>query len=172
MAADRKRVRLLSATSALILATGFWHGFLADRWGNSTELIEATERATRVMPRLGEWTSEPLPIDAKALRLAEVTGYLSRMYTNETTGEQVSILLICGRPGPIGVHTPDICYEGAGYQMGVRSEATIEGILPEPAGFWSGFFYKGRDPAPLHILWAWKDGPSWRAPASPRLSFH
>jgi exosortase len=168
---ERMQTKALVLAGILLAAAGAWHGFLSDRWGESSKLLEARGRLRRVSTRLGDWTAEPLLVDARALRLAEVNGYISRMYTHAITREQVSILLICGRPGPISVHTPDVCYEGAGYRMGLRREVTFDKMLPEPSEFWSAYFYKGRNPEPLHILWGWKDGPGWRAPGSPRLTF-
>ena len=25
-------------------------------------------------------------------------------------------LILCGRPGPVSIHTPDVCYRGLGYE--------------------------------------------------------
>lgn len=51
-------------------------------------------------------------------------------YVHRTNGRAAAAMLMCGRPGPIAVHTPDVCYPGAGYrQVGPRKIIDV----PAPA---------------------------------------
>jgi hypothetical protein len=120
----------------------------------------------------GEWEGSANKLDAAQLEMAEVAGYCWRHYTNCRTRQKVSILLICGRPGPISVHTPDVCYGGAGYNVvGSLEHYTTE----SPAGsadFTTACFCKpGPVAEPLRIFWAWSVGRRWAAPDNPRFSF-
>jgi len=171
-AARREAAQVWVITVLVLVIAGVWNGLLSDRWGDSTDLTAAVKRLEQVRPALGEWVGRPAPIDTRALQLTEVSSYLSRSYLHRGTGEVVNILILCGRPGPVSVHTPDVCYLGAGYKMGPRAVETWTDVVPGiQAEFWSARFSKPRDPIPLHISWAWSDGGEWHAPQFPRLAF-
>jgi hypothetical protein len=106
---------------------------------------------------------------------AQLSGYLSREYVHEGSGEVMSILLVCGRPGPVAVHTPDICYRGGGYEMSPKTPFTLpaEPPLQKPAHFLTAKFVKEDATAPdaLRIYWAWNAGDGWVAPTNPRWAF-
>jgi hypothetical protein len=83
----------------------------------------------------------------------------------------ITVILMCGRPDRMSVHTPDICYRGAGFDMvGEPVKATIP---QRPDEFWTARFRQhskaaGRD---LRIFWTWGCHTGWRAPTSPRWTF-
>src|SRR5260370_5182040 len=102
--------------AGLVLAAGTIHGALTDRWSASTSVAEAARRLDAVPQTLADWHGEEAPLDTdnlQSLQSAGIKGHLSRRYRNIVTGERISLLIVCGRPGPISVHTPDICYGGA-----------------------------------------------------------
>jgi hypothetical protein len=165
-----KRMLPLAAAFLLLALSGIVHGLWTGRWGMAPDLEKAAARCDQVAMNLGEWEGQATEIDARQLAQAEVVGHCSRLYKNRLTGQEVMILLICGRRGPISVHTPDVCYKGAGYgivgeQEQYRSEAGAE--------FHTARFAKpGVGPDPLRIFWAWSDaGAPLRAPENPRLAF-
>src|SRR5690348_2531079 len=100
---------------AVVVASGVAHGLWTGRWGQPHQLEPAVARLGRVPAAVGDWEGRELPLNRQTLAVAEVAGHVSRRYQNSRTGESVLMLLVCGRPGPISVHTPDVCYEGAGY---------------------------------------------------------
>jgi hypothetical protein len=158
--------------AALIFGAGIWHGSITGRWGESHELQLAVDRLATLPKNIGDWVSKDLEIKASHLQAAEIAGYISRVYQNKKTGEYLSILLVCGKPGPISVHSPDVCYQGAGYQMGPKSPFSFRNAATDrSADFWVAKFTKDPDPAPLHILWSWTTGKVWMAPDNPRLAF-
>lgn len=160
-------------TAGLIIGAGWFHGRIVDRWGDSHEMNQAVARLQNLKTSFGDWTSQPIEINPRHLEVAEVTGYIQRLYVNRTSGERISILLICGRPGPIAVHSPDVCYQGAGYKMGPKSIQTLAATATSrPLEFWAARFAKDQDPTSLHILWSWSDGGRWIAPDNPRLVFY
>jgi hypothetical protein len=74
------------------------------------------------------------------------------------------------------VHTPDVCYGGAGYEMlgaPARCEVAPAGGGP-PAEFWVARFRKEGlgERHQLRIFWAWRPwGGAWQAADNPRLAF-
>ena len=83
------------------------------------------------------------------------------------------MLLVCGRGGPISVHTPDICYEGAGYrQLAPEKPKTLESGEGHTDAFNVARFGKpGVVPTQMEIYWGWsRDGVTWQAPSNPRVS--
>ncbi|MHC5541236.1 exosortase-associated EpsI family protein, partial [Singulisphaera rosea] len=64
---------------------------------------------------IGPWLGREAHADAKELARAGLTGHVSRRYVNRATGAEILILLMWGPTGPLSVHTPDLCFGGAGY---------------------------------------------------------
>jgi hypothetical protein len=86
----------------------------------------------------------------------------------------VSFLIVCGRGGPISVHTPDICYGGAGYrQLEKEQIRDVESGDGTSHSFKVTRFVKPGAvvPTQLEIFWSWsRDGLNWQAPENPRLA--
>jgi hypothetical protein len=105
---------------------------------------------------------------------AGIRGTVFRRYHHRRTRETVSFLLVCGRGGPISVHTPDVCYGGAGYRP--LGGTDIEEIDLETLGkhaFRVDRFAMpgGVSPTQLEVFLAWsRDGRTWEAPATARWS--
>ena len=103
-------VLLILVTSGAI--TGIW----TRRWETPPELAARNLASIGLVPEtIGDWTGLSQQLDPRVMEIAEIDGYLMRRYVNDR-GDAVSVLLVCGRPGPISVHTPDICYAGIGYE--------------------------------------------------------
>lgn len=158
----------------LIVSFGIGEGYWSNRWGTSREVEQAAARLDGVPLTVGDWEGEAAELDPRQLRLGEIKGSLVRRYVNRRTGAALTVLIVCGRPGPISVHTPDVCYGGAGYGM---TDAPIKApVTPAPAGpaeFWTARFIKteAASPDPLRINWGWNEGKGWTAAESPRMQF-
>ncbi len=166
---------LSSAALALILLCGLVHGLWTQRWHPSVAMQAAVQRLASVRLQIGNWQAVDQPLKPKHLAQAGLAGAWSRRYVEQTTHEEVTVLLMCGRPASIAVHTPDICYWGAGYDgvaAQVRTDLTVTG-LSGTQEFWTQSFRKQHAPAPtyLRILWSWNAGSGWQAPDNPRLSY-
>src|ERR1700693_1782330 len=138
------RLLPLMISIPLVLLVGALEGVWTDRWGRSTELQSAVARLENVPLDLGEWKGKNLDLDADQVAGAQLSGYLYRQYVHKPTGNTVSILLVCGRPGPISVHTPDVCYRGAGFEAAAAPlKQRIPADSPEDQGeFWTARFQK------------------------------
>jgi hypothetical protein len=85
----------------------------------------------------------------------------------------VNVMLACGLPGPLTVHTPEVCYAGAGYEEDedpVVHLASGARTVPE---FWMCKFSKPEAlvPAELRLFWSWRAAGGWKASDNPRLQF-
>lgn len=165
---------LVLATLAIIGLTGLVHGIWTHRWRTSRELEIASARVKELQLVLPGWNGKARAIQEESLKQAEITGYTRQLFTDEKDGQKVSFLLMCGRPGPLSVHTPQYCYGGAGYEM-LGDPSPYQLRLPNGrmAQFLTARFFKPRSPGspPLRIFWSWNDGKGWKTPGAPRWTF-
>jgi hypothetical protein len=168
------RVVLLLAASVAVLLGGYAHGLWSNRWGNQPALEQAVARIGAVPLTIGEWQGRPLELEARHANQAGFAGYWLRRYQRSQDGAVVTVMLACGLPGPLTVHTPSACYAGAGY---VQAEAPVKHVAgagtdmaPE---FWKGKFTKPEAlvPVNLRLFWSWRATHGWKAPANPRWTF-
>jgi hypothetical protein len=168
-------VRALPAVLAfvVVLLSGLGHGLWTARWTASNEPGASAARLANIPLTVGEWEGQELQLDAIQVAKADLAGYLMRRYVRRN-GSQVVILLACGRPGPISVHTPDVCYGGTGYQMmGAPARESVAGDTSPTPEFFRADFGRPEQTTPerLRIYWAWSTTGAWQAPDSPRLVF-
>ncbi len=160
--------------SLFTVLCGFAHGLRTDRWVVSRELQDAAARLAKVPAAFGDWEGLDQKIDGRELEAAGIVGYVMRRYENRRNGAALTVLLVCGRPGRISVHTPDVCYAGAGYvaaQSPERLPLNPGPTRPTAEVMWADFVKeKASVPAQLRIFWAWSTGGPWKAPENPRLA--
>jgi hypothetical protein len=167
-----RRYLPLIAGAVVLGVSGVVHGLWTDRWNVSSAVDAACARLDAVPATLGEWDSQPLELDARQLAVAETAGHLARRYVHRRSGQQVSLILLCGRPGPLAVHRPDICYTGAGYQLAGEPEKWTPTGSETQAQFWTTrFFRPGNETAALRVFWTWSSDGNWVAADQPRLAF-
>ncbi len=167
--------RLLPWITALVLlaAAGLAHGLYTERWRPSDALAAAAARLDRVPRTVGDWQGTDVAVEAEAFVQAGARNYWARSYRRRGGGA-VLVVLMCGRAGRMAVHTPEVCYRGAGYDLlESPARATIRGEADDDYGtFWSARFSKQTGgTSDLRLYWAWGDGADWQAPTSPRWQF-
>jgi hypothetical protein len=169
------RIGIGLGAAALLLGNGFLHGLCTNRWHRSAALETAISKVERVPMTIGYWQARSDAIDDAARTQAGIDGYFLRHYENKLTGKTVTVLLMCGRPGPISLHTPDICYRGAGYQMegAIAKWAVKYGNASASADFDRAKFSKAdaTGSTSLRIEWCWGTEQKWLAPPTPRFTF-
>src|SRR5262245_45731930 len=107
----------LMVALGLLLGSGLVHGLWTERWDSSSVVEEAAARVKDVPAKAGPWSSVDVEVEAEAYQQARALGYWMRRYTKPGFSGSISVILMCGRAGHMAVHTPDICYRGAGYEM-------------------------------------------------------
>jgi hypothetical protein len=165
-------MRMFSVATAvvLVIAGGAVHGLWTDRWNWSDEPGASAAKLDRVALSLDDWRGEDLVNNYG--KPAGVAGMLSRRYVNTRDGQPVTILLVCGRPGPVSIHTPDVCYVATGYEM--LSPTRCNGPAEAPsAELCTAQFRKTQstDQTYLRIFWSWNATGTWQAPEDPRRAF-
>jgi hypothetical protein len=170
-----RRILPLAAALGVLIASGLVHGVWTQRWETSHALEEACARVAQVPAIAGGWTGSNLAVDEESFRQARAVAYWMRRYTKEGTKGQFAVILMCGRADHMAVHTPDICYPGAGYEMAGAQEKKLLTFAKgsKSAEFWTARFRQPNKPSanPLYIWWTWGCEGAWRAPASPRWQF-
>jgi hypothetical protein len=165
-----------SAVSFAILAvvgSSIVHGVWTDRWKEGAEPAVWAERLKEIPLKIGDWEGEELALTDEEVKEAQLAGYKSRRYVNKRTGVTLSVLIVCGRPGPVSIHPPDICYRGAGYVPGNVGKFALAMKEEKVAEFNMATFAKTNRAVPdyLTILWAWSAAGDWRAPSNPRFEY-
>ncbi len=168
------RAVVLSIAVVVLLVDGFVYGLWTDRWGTGQAVEQAVERLEYVPMSIGDWQGQARELGARQAEQAGYAGYWLRRYERQRDGMVVHVMLACGRPGPLCVHTPGVCYAGAGYE---ESETPVkhlaaadEGAPPE---FWKSRFSKPDAVVPvnLRIFWSWRTSDGWRVAQNPRFQF-
>jgi hypothetical protein len=166
--------RLLPVATAFVvlLFSGVVHGVWTDRWADGGDLNEAAAKLENLPLTVGDWKGHLLPqVSRKGGGLA---GAVSCRYVHVRTGKEVTVFLACGRPGPVSIHTPDVCYTASGYKM----EAKQQLVLPpgSPAAGAAFFTARGKrtrsaEQTRLRIFWSWNAGGKWEVAENPRFTF-
>jgi exosortase len=166
---------MLAVTAILILlSSGIVHGLWTNRWNISRDIELAVSRLDQVPMVIGDWQGRNQSVEPRELTAAGLDGLIMRNYQNSRTGKSATIVLVCGRPGPVSVHSPEVCYPGAGFVMAqtqpvqtpVDTDARRDEFLQ--ADFENSEVFP---PQRLRLYWSWNATGLWRAPENPRLAF-
>ncbi len=155
-----------------VVACGVIHGSWTDRWARAEDTSGLAAKLAALPLNVGDWHGEDLDGDTRGL--GPVAGFLQRRYLNDRTGAVVTIALVCGRPGPVCIHTPDVCYAASGYETGAWTKYTLAAEGSAPGGdFKTAQFSKKKatDQTNIRIFWSWSATGSWQVPENPRLTF-
>jgi hypothetical protein len=163
-----KRFFPAATACVLVIVCGVVHGFWTDRWAAPVETAAAAARMEQLPMDLGDWSGQI--VEDKNPTAGGTAGSIQRRYVNRKTGEAVNIYLVCGRPGPVATHTPEVCYAAGGYEVGAKSKAD----LYDGAAFWTADAVrrKATEESRIRLYWGWTAGAGWYAPDDARIAFH
>lgn len=170
--------RFLIGVAAVLLGTvavGVVHGRLTNRWGIQPNVAEAAERLSVRLPgEAGNWrlrSEEALDKDVQ--KMLQCPAHVSRVYEHQQTGDVVRMFVIMGPPGPVSVHTPEVCYSSRDYsQDGVRESLTIEDKKSSQHTLWQVMLKPNAfESTPLRVLYAWSTGNTFTAAEMPRFKY-
>jgi hypothetical protein len=158
-----KRYLPVITASVVLIVAGLVHGFWTDRWVPPKAANEAAERLADVPLVIGDWVGQDVKVESPQ---NEVAGCIQRCYTS---GKQTVVMfLVCGRPGPVSIHTPEACYGAGGFDVGLRKRTKVsDGEL------WTADAIRTRatEETRLRLYWAWNAGEGWTAPEDARPTF-
>jgi hypothetical protein len=169
-----RNVALVLLALAILIGTGLVHAVWTDRWGLPPEYTSAADRLARLPTKLGDWDGEWSEVDgAEYPQDVYGVGVVGR-FVNAADGSRVTVYLALGRPGPMTVHTPELCYGGGGFRRAGSEERyeTTYGSPARTAGFTHAVFTKASGPVPQHVrvMWSWAAEGSWQAHTTPRFT--
>ena len=158
----------LVATSTMI-ASGVLHGYWTDRWQTPVEPAVAAALLEQVPTSFGDWEVQDLDVKPAAPDPA-LAGTLQRQYINRRTGQKIAVVLVCGRPGPVSIHTPEACYGASGYLVGGRTRSPAVGSTGE---FWTADAIRttAHEETKVRIYWSWSAGKGWTPANDARVTF-
>jgi hypothetical protein len=160
--------------AALVVGVALAHGLRTNRWVPDTALKAAAAALPSKVPMTaGDWKGEDVELPANQVRMADIEGrYVCRTYTHAPTGQQAFLFVACGRPGNVGAHTPELCYQGEGFHLTDPAKAE-QPTWAHGSRLWKGVFSRsGQSGDDLEIWWAWSEGlKGWDAPRDARWHY-
>jgi hypothetical protein len=161
------------AAMTLLIGTGLVHGTWTNRWRPSAALTAQAARLDSVPTVIGDWKSTGFELDPEEREMAGAVNYLARRYTHAGRGITLTVLLLCGLPGNISTHSPEICYPGEGFSLDEATGFTRDYGSPNgPAEFRTALAKRGgTNPSVLRLFWGWNASKGWFAPDNPRWTF-
>jgi hypothetical protein len=121
---------------------------------------------------VGDWQAEPLAFNERETEA--ISGRLYRRYVNRLSGSVVTVALVSGLPGPVSIHTPDVCYKANGFKVASPIKYRYAGGLGVPAAeFLTADLQKIQAADAIHqrIFWSWTTNGTWSVPDNPRWQF-
>lgn len=168
----RYRSLHLIVALALLLVAGLVHGNWTNRWATT-----ATQSGKALLDHLdrevGEWrTGDFIKIDPA--ELPPHTRCDSRRFLPLRGNKAITVSLTSGSPSAVAVHTPDVCFLGAGWKLrGAVTRQAIPLANGQNASFWVGDFIKtsATGTETIRVRWTWTADGEWQAPDYPRWIF-
>jgi hypothetical protein len=163
----RRYIPVVAALAA-VLFTGLVHGFWTGRWETTARAAETLARVEQAGLDLPDWEGRAEDLEDRYKDPLSTSLY--RRYLHRGNGREVTMLLVGGRPGPVSVHTPDVCYGASGYQVSRPEKVEVPGL---PGTFWMAQMVKKKasEETRLRVFWSWNAGRGWTASDNPRFAF-
>ncbi len=172
--ATSSRVIPALAAIAIVLTSGIIHGMWINRWRVSRDIEVAVSRLDQVPLTIGDWRGRRGSVPRHEWVRAGLDGLVMQHYENSRTGRATTVVLVCGRPGPVSVHTPEVCYPGAGFELAQSHPGSFS---VDADGRRADLFeadFENHESFPhqrLRVYWSWNATGTWRVPDNPRLAF-
>jgi len=159
----------LGIALTLLLAAGMVHGRWTNRWSDAGS-VHGKNLLDGIDQPVGDWqAADYMKIDPA--ELPPDTRCDTRRFVPQRGGKVIMVSLTSGSPGTVAVHTPDVCYLGAGWKLrGAVTRQTIPQSDGRNAAFWMADFVKtsATGSETIRVRWAWSADGSWVAPDYPR----
>jgi hypothetical protein len=135
----------------LLGASGGVRAWQDYRFDTVQNYVAASPFPLKDLPKvLGDWQAvegSDTNLDPEVARIAGSSDHVIRTYSNTTTKQSVSVLILFGPAKFVFAHTPDVCYPMAGYQAVAETLSRTVSIGTGPAAEFSSQVYaKSHDP--------------------------
>jgi hypothetical protein len=167
-----QRILIIISACGVLIASGVVHGVWTDRWSDQGDLVTTADRLEHLPATIGDWHGTAVEMEKDPN--STLAGMIARRYVHAKTGKAVTILLACGRPGPVCIHTPEVCYAGSGFEVEKPKRFVLPSTTAQaPPEFWTARFVRERTGGRTHlrIFWSWHGSEEWKIADNPRLSF-
>jgi uncharacterized protein DUF3485 len=164
---------------ALILVGTIWigwiHGQLTDRWGTRPNVNEAATRLRQPIPKeIGAWRLlQETQFQPEIVEMLQCPAHINCVYEHQQSGDIATVAVIVGPPGPVAVHTPEICYSSRDFAIqGERRAISVKDTDQQTHSLWE-LSLKSRMPSgdALRVVYAWSPGGNWEASSHPRFAY-
>ncbi len=156
----------------VLAASGYVHGRWTNRWNNAGDvhginLLDAIDRDIGDW-RAGDYTKvnpAEMPVDTRCD---------TRRFVPLRGGKTIMVSLTSGSPKTVAVHTPDVCYLGAGWKLrGSVTKQTVPLSQGSNAEFYLADFVKSSvsGSETIRVRWTWTSDGTWGAPNYPRFTY-
>ena len=160
---------------ATTLASGVLCGRLSHRWGPPANMRSAAARLERLPSHFGNWKQHAsLPMSATVINMLQCAGYIAGL-RQPTDRRERTVALLLGPPGPIAVHTPEICFSGQDYRQEESRRPVAIGSDKLDTVWSLTFRAKDLRGDLLRVCYGWTTGRRWSAadqPAIPSRASH
>ncbi len=177
---NNKAIIPIAAACVLLVVCAVVQAFWSDRWFPVPEskqvqtFVDRLKSSPGLPMVIGDWDGKAQEMDARERDVAGIRGYISRVYKNRVTGEEVSMMLVCGSFRHIAKHSPEMCYRAQGFAQADAMETREIATSSETAGDFKTTVFKKEDSEKglqkLRIFWTWNYDGQWVAPSNARWS--
>ena len=164
----------LALLIAITVAAAVVQGRATNRWGARDTIANAATIFTRLPKTFGDWNLLEMQELAPQVRgILQTEHYSQGVFEHRSTGQRAILTLLLGPPGPMSVHTPEICYSAADFsQISDRHQVSIvPGDTNDTA--WMTQFHSTHDVqgSVTRVYYSWHDGQRWQAVDEPRVTY-
>ncbi|MBJ42286.1 MAG: hypothetical protein CMJ80_03160 [Planctomycetaceae bacterium] len=152
--------------SLITLGSGWLHGHITQRWGQSDAMMQAALRLDSLPAQVGPWVFDAsYELSDEAVAMLSCQGYIYRGYRNEVTGDSIKLAVMVGPGAKMSVHVPEVCYESNNYTLLEDREIFNVEVNGQTHHFWSVHFRVNEvSQRELRVLYGWTNGGHWQAP--------
>lgn len=158
---------------AITIVSGVWHRQITHQWGDSGAQAAAA-RFDQLPEDVGLWKlEESFEIEPAVDEILRCAGYLHRRYVHRDTAKAIDVIVMVGPSDTMSVHTPEVCYRGAGFMMEGKTRTVEVKSADREADKLGLVSMRHIDDASsaLLVAYGWSLGETFALPSSPRWAF-
>ncbi len=157
----------------ITVSAAILHGTIAHRWKAPSDTAAMVKLIDRVPSEFGDWRLVgEMPLTKSVEQILQCTNYVNRTYSNLRTGDQVAVTLLLGPPGPMTVHTPEVCKTSRDFEsIGLPDRVTIATENATSQFYYSMFRSSNPTLPAIEVFYGWNKLEGWDAPDAPRFAY-